>query len=116
MTEKHVEIGITVKINAEAIQYSRTMEMYEFESGISQVVQELGNKVLMTGLKGLDEEFRQCVPAGWRNMGTEERNILSSVGWIHYRRHIYLYEQDRRRKPLNELLEVERYGRDSQRV
>jgi hypothetical protein len=116
MTEKPVELSITVKINAEVIQYSRKLEMREFESGISQMVQELGNKVLMVGLEGLDLELRQRVPAGWRNIGTEERSILSSVGWIHYQRRVYRDEKGVRRKPLDEVLGVERYGRNSQRV
>jgi hypothetical protein len=116
MTEKPVELSITVKINAEVIQYSRKLEMCELESGVSQVVQELGNKVLIAGLEGLDLELRKRVPAGWRNIGTEERSILSSVGWIHYQRRIYKDEKGVRRKPLDEALGVERYGKDSQRV
>ena len=116
MTEKPVDLSITVIINGEVIQYSRKLEMLELESGISQVVQELGNKVLMTGLKGLDQELGKRVPTGWRNIGTEERSILSSVGWIHYQRRIYMDEKGVRRKPLDEVLGVERYGRDSQQV
>ena len=116
MTEKPVDLSITVNINGEVIQYSRKLEMLELESGISQVVQELGNKVLMTGLKGLDQELGKRVPTGWRNMGTEERSILSSLGWIHYQRRIYKDEKGVRRKSLDEALGVEHYGRDTQRV
>ena len=116
MTEKPVELSITVNINGEMIQYTRKIEAHELESGISQVVQELGNKVLEAGLAGLDRDIRKRLPAGWRNMGTEERSILSSVGWIHYQRRIYEDEKGVRRKPLDEALGVERYGRDSQRV
>ena len=89
MTEKPVELSITVNINGEMIQYTRKIEIHELESGISQVVQELGNKVLEAGLAGLDRDLRKRVPAGWRNIGTEERSILSSVGWVHYQRRIY---------------------------
>jgi len=116
MTEKPVELSITVKVNGEVIQYKRKIEINELESGISQVVQELGNKVLVAGLAGLDQDLRKRVPTGWRNIGTEERSILSSVGWIRYQRRIYEDEKGVRRKPLDEVLGVERYGRDSQRV
>lgn len=116
MTEKPVDLSITVIINGEVIQYSRKLEMQELESRISQVVQELGNKVLMAGLAGLDLELGKRVPAGWRNVGTEARSILTSVGWICYQRRIYKDEKGIRRKPLDEVLGVERYGRESQPV
>jgi hypothetical protein len=64
MTEKPVELSITVKVNGEMIQYTRKIEINELESGISQVVQELGNKVLVAGLAELDREIRKRVPAG----------------------------------------------------
>jgi hypothetical protein len=60
--------------------------------------------------------LRQEVPAGWRNVGTEERSIMSSIGRIHYRRRIYKDEKGVRRKPLDEVMGVERYDRESQRV
>jgi hypothetical protein len=64
----------------------------------------------------LDDELRKEVPAGWRNVGTEERGILSSIGRIRYQRRIYKDEKGVRRKPLDEVLGVVRYGRESQRV
>ena len=116
MTEKTVEISITVKVYGEVIEYKRKIAITELETGISQVVQEIGNKVLVAGLEGLDQDMHKRVPAGWRNIGTEERSLWSSLGWIHYQRRIYKDEQGRRRKPVDEALGVERYGRDSQRV
>jgi hypothetical protein len=76
----------------------------------------MGMTVLMAGLKGLDDALRKEVPAGWQNVGTEERSILSSVGRIRYQRRIYKDEKGVRRKPLDEILGVERYDRESQRV
>ena len=116
MTEKTVEISITVKVDKEVIQYTRKVGITELEAGISEAVQEIGSKVLVAGIAGLDKELRKGVPAGWRNVGTEERSLLSSLGWIRYQRHIYRDEKGRRRKPVDEALGVERYSRDSQRV
>jgi hypothetical protein len=116
MTDKPVELSITVKVYGEVIEYRREIAMAELETGISQVVQEIGTKVLVAGLKGLDEELRKGVPAGWRNVGTEERSIMSSVGRIRYSRRIYKDEKGVRRKPVDEVLGVERYDRESQRV
>jgi hypothetical protein len=98
------------------IEYTREIGIAELETGISQVVQEMGATVLQAGLKGLDDELRKGVPAGWRNVGTEERSILSSIGRIRYQRRIYKDEKGVRRKPLDENLGVVRYGRESQRV
>jgi len=116
MTEKPVELSITVKVYGEVIQYTRKIAIEELEIGISQVMQEIGNKALVAGLVGLDQELRQRVPSGWRNIGTEEHSIMSSMGWIRYQRRIYKDEKGRRRKPVDEALGVERYGRESQRV
>jgi hypothetical protein len=116
MTDKAVKISITVKVYGEVIEYRRQIGITELETGISQVVQEIGTKVLVAGLKGLDDELRKEVPAGWRNVGTEERSIMSSIGRIHYQRRIYKDENGTRRKPLDEVMGVERYDRESQRV
>ena len=116
MTDKAVELSITLKVYGEVIEYQREIAIEELETGISQVVQEMGATVLMAGLKGLDDELRKEVPAGWRNVGTEERGIMSSIGRVRYQRRIYKDEKGARRKPLDEVLGVERYGRESQRV
>jgi hypothetical protein len=116
MTEKSVVVSITVKVYGEVIQYTRKIAISELETGISKVMQEIGNKVLVAGLEGLDQDLSKGVPAGWRNVGTEERSILSSMGWIRYQRRIYKDEKGRRRKPVDEALGVERYGRDTHRV
>ena len=116
MTDRAVEVSITLKVNGEVIEYTRKIAIAELEIGISQVVQEIGMTVLLAGLKGLDDELRKEVPAGWRNVGTEERSIMSSVGRIRYQRRIYKDEKGVRRKPLDEVLGVEQYDRESQRV
>ena len=116
MTDKAVELSITLNVYGEVIEYQRKIAIDELETGISQVVQEMGATVLKAGLKGLDDELRKEVPAGWLNVGTEERCIMSSMGRIRYQRRIYKDEMGVRRKPLDEVLGVERYGRERQRV
>src|SRR4030065_1021253 len=114
MKEKRVELRKTEKVNDEVIQYVRKVAIPELETGISQVVQEMGNKIFVAGIEGLDRDLRKSVPAGWRNIGTEDRSIMSSMGWICYQRHIYKDEKGRRRKPVDGMLRGERYGRESQ--
>lgn len=93
MTEKSVELSITVKVYGEVIEYKREIAIAELETGISQVVQEMGTAVMVAGLKGLDQELHKEVPAGWRNVGTEERSLMSSIGRIRYQRRIYKDEK-----------------------
>src|SRR4030067_2040453 len=114
MTEKPDKLSIPVKVNDEVIQYVRKVAIPELETGISQVVQEMGNKIFVAGIEGLDRDLRKRGPAGWRNIGTEDRSIMSSMGWICYQRHIYKDEKGRRREPEDEVLGVERDGVDRQ--
>ena len=93
MTDKAVELGITVKVYGEVIEYSREIAIAELETGISQVVQEIGTAVMVAGLKGLDQELHKEVPAGWRNVGTEAHSLMSSIGRIRYQRRIYKDEK-----------------------
>jgi len=116
MTDKAVELSITLKVYGEVIEYQRDIAIGDLETGVSQVVQEIGVKVLVAGLEGLDEQLRKEVPSGWQNVGTEVRSLLSSMGRIRYQRRIYKDERGIRRKPLDEILGVKRYDRESQRV
>ncbi len=116
MTDKAVELSITLEVYGEVVEYRREIAIAELETGVSQVVQEMGTKVLVAGLKGLDDELRKEVPAGWQNVGTEERSLMSSIGRIHYRRRVYKDENGVRRKPVDEILGVECYDRESERV
>jgi hypothetical protein len=116
MTDRAVELSITIKVNQEVVNYKRRIRIEALETGVSQAAQEIGLRVLVAGLKGLDEEMRKEVPAGWQNVGTERRSVLSSVGRVNYRRRVYKDENGMRRKPVDEVLGVGRYERESQRV
>ncbi len=116
MTDQAVSISISIKAFDEEIVIDRKVPTSDLEDGIRRVMQEIGCQVLATGIAGLDRQLRKEVPEGWRNVGTEERSVLSSLGWIRYQRRIYRDEEGRRRKPVDEMLGIERYARDSQRV
>ena len=116
MTEQAVSISITINAFDEVVQLKRDVSALDLEEGTSRVLQEIGRQVLVTGIKGLDRKLRKEVPEGWRNVGTEERSVLSSLGWVRYQRRVYRDEEGKRRKPVDEILGIERYARDSQRV
>ena len=80
---------------------------------IDLIYQEMGNSLLHAGNEELDRRINQTVPKNWQNVGTERRGVLSSVGMIRYQRRIYVDEKGRRRKPVDDVLGVGHYGRDS---
>jgi len=84
MTDKAVELSITIKVNREVVNYQREIKIEELETGVSQTVQEIGNKVLVAGLKGLDDEIRKEVPAGWRNVRikTKGKNMSQTTEYF----------------------------------
>jgi hypothetical protein len=61
----------------------------------------------------VDDGLRETTPEGWKNVGREERTIMTSVGSITYKRRIYKDTTGKRRKPVDEVLGIERYGRYS---
>jgi hypothetical protein len=64
-------------------------------------------------LKMLDDMLRDIVPDGWKNVGTEKRSVLFECGYVHFKRRIYQDTEGARHKPLDELLELEPWQRNS---
>ena len=116
MTEKPVSISITIKVEETEIFLERQLAINEIEEGTQHLVTEIGQQVMKAGIEAFDEQVKKQVPTRWRNVGTEARWITSSVGEVQFRRRIYLDEDNRRRKPVDEILGLGRYGRISQRV
>jgi hypothetical protein len=116
MTEKTVLISITIKVAEEEQKYEEELAISELEEGVQKLTRELGQNVIKASIKAIDDRMVKEVPESWRNAGTEERWIVSSLGEVKYKRRIYLDETKRRRKPVDELLGIERYSRLSGRV
>ena len=116
MTEEAVQISITIKIAKREQRIERKIKVEELEETIQGIVIETGQEALGMGIKELDDRIAKKIPKGWRNVGTEERWIVSSLGAMRYKRRIYLDEKRKRREPVDELLGIEKYGRTSGRV
>lgn len=116
MTADTVELSITIKVNQQKIQTTKMLAMGQIEEGVQHLMTELGGRVVKAGIEAIDDQIAKEKPKGWQNAGTESRWLVSSLGAIRYKRRIYLDEQKRRRKPVDELLGVERYVRVSERV
>jgi hypothetical protein len=116
MTEDSVLISITIRVSEREVKIENEIGIGELEESIQGIMMEAGQQVLGMGIKAIDDRLAEKLPKGWRNVGTEERWIVSSIGALRYRRRVYLDENKQRRKPLDEILRVERYGRVSERV
>jgi hypothetical protein len=115
MTEKTVNISITIKVEEE-IKYQKEVSVQDLEEAIQGLTAKMGQQVIEASIKVLDDRVVGEVPKSWRNAGTEERWLISSVGAVRYKRRIYLDEEKKRRKPIDELLGIERYSRMSGRI
>jgi hypothetical protein len=115
MTDEAVSISITIKVE-EVYEFERKIPITELEEGVQVMTQGLGQEVLKGVIGVLDERFAANVPSGWRNVGTEGRWMVSSLGELRFRRRVYLDKHNKRRKPMDEILGIGRYGRMSERV
>ena len=116
MTENSVVISITIRVSEREVKIENEIGIGDMEESIQGIMLEAGQQALGMGIKVIDDRIAQELPRGWQNVGTEERWIVSSIGALRYRRRVYLDENKRRRKPLDEILRVERYRRVSERV
>ncbi len=116
MTDEAVPLSIHINVADVAVEFEAAIRREEVEACLHQLIGGIGERLLGGVIQVLDDQLRQEVPAGWRNVGTEVRSVVSSLGFLQYRRRIYVDEQGQRRKPLDELLGLSRYGRLSGRV
>ena len=85
----------------------------KLDEAIYQGLQGMGTALYGAILQGVDDGFGEAIPEGWKNMGREKRTIMTSVGSITYKRRVYKDTTGKRRKPVDEVLGIERYGRYS---
>jgi hypothetical protein len=116
MTAEAVSISITIKVEEMVMEFQETVPFGAVEDTIQRMTIGVGRQVLQGVLQVLDDHLVKEVPAGWRNVGTEKRWIMSSLGPIQYKRRIYQDEHERRVKPIDELFGLAAYGRMSWRV
>jgi hypothetical protein len=116
MTENSVPISITIRVFEQEMKIEQKAELSQLEEAIHGIVNETGLQILGLGIKAIDDRIAEAVPEGWKNVGTEERWIITSIGELRYKRRIYQDEKQSRRKPIDELLGIERHSRMSKRV
>jgi hypothetical protein len=116
MTDGSVAISITIKLEDVVMEIQEKVSIGAVEDSIHSLTVGLGQQVLQGVIQVLDDRIARNVPAGWRNVGTEMRWMVSSLGAVRYQRRVYQDEQGRRRKPIDDLLGLPPYVRMSGRV
>ena len=116
MTDGSVEVSITIKLEDVVMEIQEKVPMDGVEEFIHSLATGLGQQMLHGVIQVLDDRIARNIPAGWRNVGTEMRWMVSSLGAVRYQRRVYQDEQRRRRKPIDELFGLPPYGRMSGRV
>jgi hypothetical protein len=116
MTDEAVNISITIKVEDVVMEFQEKVPIDAVEETVNSLSIGLGQQVLHGVIRVLDDRIARNVPADWQNVGTEMRWMVSSLGAVRYRRRVYQDEQRRRRKPVDDLFGLPRYGRMSGRV
>jgi hypothetical protein len=116
MTDEAVTVSITIKVEDVCMEIQQKVIVSAVEEGVHSLAQSVGQQIFHGVIEVLDERIAKNKPAGWRNMGTEKRWMVSSLGAIQYKRRVYLDEAGKRTKPVDEQLGLQHYGRMSGRV
>lgn len=116
MTANTVPISITIKAGKREARIEREIEVEEIEVMVDSLGQEVSGKAMQTIIDTLEDEIQKRVPGNWNNVGRERRRAVLCHGQISYHRRIYQDEDGKRHKPLDEILGIGRYERNSQKV
>lgn len=116
MTDEAVNISITIKVENEKMEMNEKVPITAIEESVHSLALKLGKQMLQGVIVVLDDQIAQNKPAEWRNVGTENRWMISSLGEMKYKRRVYKDKNDKRLKPVDDLLGIQRYGRMSNRV
>ena len=116
MTEQTVQIIITIKLGEESREVAQSLAIEELEGGLASLNQSM--QVTLGGMifEMLDAKIHEQRPKMWQNLGTAPRSLLTECGEIQFRRHIYWDERGRRLMPLDMLLDIRPYARNSKKI
>ena len=108
MTDEAVNISITVKVEEMGMEIQEKVPVAGVEEAVHRLTLGVGQQVMQGVIQVMDDRLGGQVPASWRNVGTEMRWMVSSLGCVRYKRRIYQDEQGRRRKPVDDLFGLQR--------
>ena len=76
------------------------------DESIYQGMQRCGQKLLIEMLEAVDKRLQQTVAREWENRGRKKRQMITSNGWILFKRRVYKDREGHWRRPLDEMLGV----------
>lgn len=113
MTEKTVEIIITTEINGKAIKKDVKAEAANLDGEMIKLMVEITREAVAEGLGAIDDQIRERQAKSWKNLGREKHRVITAVGEVEIKRRVYLDERGQRRKPLDEMMGLEKYQRET---
>lgn len=116
MTDEAVHISITITVAGVTKEIQENVHVTSIEESVHTLGLAVGQAIFHGVIGELDNRIAKNKPTEWRNMGTEKRWVVSSLGAMQYKRRVYLDEKGKRIKPVDEWLGLRRYGRMSGRV
>jgi len=118
MTDEAVKVIITVEVEGRKFK-SRQIEVRmnaKIDESLRHEMQLLEQELFGVILEVADERLWRSVARDWKNVGREKRQIVTSVGWVAFKRRIFMDETGKRRKPLDEMLALQPKAHYSQSV
>ena len=113
MTENAVNIIITTEINGKAVKREITAEAATLDGEMIKVLIQMLREALARGLETIDDHIRESGAKGWKNLGREKHRVITAVGEVEIRRRVYRDGAGKRRKPLDEMMGLDRYQRET---
>jgi hypothetical protein len=115
MAERSVEVSIVVEVSGgKRIAAELAVTGEACEEAIHSGLKRIGREMVGAVLAELDDRLREDVPPDWRNVGKEERKMLTILGPVRIRRRVYRDREGARHKPLDEELRLRKYDRVSE--
>jgi len=89
MTDQAVQVIITVKIGDESREVDQSIALENFR--VRSPVTTKACRSLWGGLifEMLDTKIHEQRPKTWQSLGTAKRSLLTELGEIRFKRHIY---------------------------
>ncbi|MBE0509061.1 MAG: ISLre2 family transposase [Marinospirillum sp.] len=115
MTASTVKLIITAEVAGQRFDLGKVDIQIsgKLDEVINQGMQSMGTALYGAILQGVDDGLRETAPTGWQNIGREKRTIMTCVGSVTYKRRVYKDTTGKRRKPVDEVLGIDPYGRYS---
>ena len=113
MTEKTVNISITTEINGKAIKREISAEAACLDGEMIKLMVEMIREAITGGLEAIDDQIREREAKGWKNLGREKHRVITAVGEVEIKRRVYRDGAGKRRKPLDEMMGLDRYQRET---